>query len=120
MIVRTLRLPLIEKKDELETAIRFQAGEQIPMPLDQAVLDWQVLEPDAETAANRQMDVVVVAARRETVNGLVKAVREAGLKPVGIDVSAFAMIRALAGQVPTSSPVAELSTRSGWPPRTTA
>ncbi len=41
--VRTLRLPLIEDQSELETAIRFQAQEHIPMPLDQAVLDWQVV-----------------------------------------------------------------------------
>ena len=44
--VRTLRLPLIEDDDELETAIRFQAQDHIPMPLDQAVLDWQVVATD--------------------------------------------------------------------------
>ena len=38
VIVRTLRLPLIEDPKEMEAAIRFQAQEQIPMPLDQAVL----------------------------------------------------------------------------------
>jgi len=45
------------------------------------------------------VDVVVVAARRETVAGLVRSIRGAGLKPVGVDVSAFAMIRALAGEL---------------------
>ena len=37
--VRTMRLPLIEDPKELETAVRFQAQENLPMPLDQAVLD---------------------------------------------------------------------------------
>ncbi len=96
VVVRTLRLPQIDKREEIESAIRFQAAEQIPMPLEQAVLDWQVLESDPEVALARQMDVVVVAARRESVSNLVSACRGAGLRPIGIDVSAFGMIRALA------------------------
>ena len=43
VVVRTLRLPAIEDPKELEAAIRFQAQEQIPMPLDQAVLEHQVV-----------------------------------------------------------------------------
>ena len=50
------------------------------------------------------MDVVVVAARRDAVDGFTDAMRLAGLKPVGIDVSAFAMIRALAGEMPPPAP----------------
>lgn len=110
VVVRTVRLPLIEKRSELETAIRFQAAEQIPMPLDQAVLDWRVVESGPALREARQMDVVVVAARRDTVDGFVGALRAAGLRPVGIDVSAFAMIRALAqtGLVDSEAPTAPL------------
>lgn len=97
VVVRTIRLPVIEKPSELEAAIRFQAGEQIPMPLEQAVLDWRVVPTDPATAGSGQMDVVLVAARRDVVAGFVSALRVAGLKPVGIDVSSFAMVRALAG-----------------------
>ena len=96
VMVRTWRVPFIENKDELDAAIRFQAHDQIPMPLEQAVLDWQVVGYTNEADGSRQMEVVVVAARREMVDGLVDAVRSAGLRPVGIDVSAFGMIRALA------------------------
>jgi len=102
VVVRTLRMPLIEKADELEAAVRFQAAEQIPMPLEQAVLDWRVVDSEPAVRESRQMDVVVVAARRETVSGLARALRSAGLKPVGIDISAFAMIRALAGEGPAT------------------
>jgi type IV pilus assembly protein PilM len=110
VMVRTLTMPRIEDEDELESAVRFQAADQIAMPLDNAVLDWQVLDGDATTAAARQMKVVLVAARKETVGGLVEGVREAGLKPVGIDVSAFAMIRALAPELPAlGAPAAEIS-----------
>jgi type IV pilus assembly protein PilM len=98
VVVRTLRMPQIDDRKELETAIRFQAQDHIPMPLEQSVLDWQVVGQRIGEDG-RQMDVVVVAARRDMVSGLVDAVRGAGLKPVGIDVAAFGMIRALAHDV---------------------
>jgi type IV pilus assembly protein PilM len=94
--VRTLRLPLIEDHGELETAIRFQAQDQIPMPLEQAVLDWQVVGHAAGENGEPQVDVMAVAARRDMLGGLMGALTRAGLRPVGIDLSAFGMIRALA------------------------
>jgi type IV pilus assembly protein PilM len=94
--VRTLRLPLIEDHGELETAIRFQAQDHIPMPLEQAVLDWQVVGHATGENGERQVEVVAVAARRDMLGGLMKALTRAGLRPVGVDLSAFGMIRALA------------------------
>lgn len=97
VIVRTLRLPLIEDPKEMEAAIRFQAQEHIPMPLEQAALQHQVVGGvPAEEGAAPQVDVVVVAARREMVASFLEPLRRAGLEPEGIDLSAFGMIRALA------------------------
>ncbi|HWJ43574.1 MAG TPA: type IV pilus assembly protein PilM [Solirubrobacterales bacterium] len=97
VVVRTVRLPAIEDPKEMEAAVRFQAQEQIPMPLDQAVLEYQVAGGvPAEEGAAPQVDVVVVAARREMIASFLEAARRGGLEPVGIDLSAFAMIRALA------------------------
>jgi type IV pilus assembly protein PilM len=95
--VRTLFLPAIDNADELETAIRFQAQDHIPMPLDQAVLDWEVIGHTTGETGDRRVEVVVVAARRDMVGTLLDAVDKAGLSPVGIDLSAFGMIRALRG-----------------------
>jgi type IV pilus assembly protein PilM len=98
VVVRTLRLPAIEDPKEMEAAVRFQAQEQIPMPLDQAVLEHQVVGGvPAEEGATPQLDVVVVAARRDMVSSFLMPLRRAGLEPVGVDLSAFGMIRALAG-----------------------
>jgi type IV pilus assembly protein PilM len=98
VIVRTLRLPAIEDQKEMEAAVRFQAQEQIPMPLDQAVLEHQVVGGvPAEEGAQPQLDVVVVAARQDMVRSFLEPIRRAGLQPVGVDLSAFGMIRALAG-----------------------
>jgi type IV pilus assembly protein PilM len=98
LVVRTMRLPAIEDPGEMEAAVRFQAQEQMPMPLDQAVLEHQVVGGvPAEEGGAAQVDVVVVAARREMVASFVEPLRRAGLDPVGVDLSAFGMIRALAG-----------------------
>lgn len=106
VVVRTLRLPAIENKDELDAAVRFQAQEQMPMPIDQAVLEHQVVGgvPGAD-GAMPQLDVVVVAARRDMVQSFIEPLRRAGLEPVGIDLSAFGMIRALAGVGDGGAPV---------------
>jgi type IV pilus assembly protein PilM len=107
LVVRTMRLPAIEDHREMEAAVRFQAQEQMPMPLDQAMLEYQVVGGvPAEDGSAPQVDVVVVAARREMVASFVEPIRRAGLDPVGIDLSAFGMIRALAGQG-EAAPVAE-------------
>jgi type IV pilus assembly protein PilM len=103
--VRTLQLPAIEDAKELKTAIEFQAQDQIPMPLDQAVLDWQVVGHTTGENGEQMVDVVVVAARREAVHGVVSAMRQAGLRPVGIDLAAFGMIRALASNGGSPVPV---------------
>ena len=110
VVVRALRLPAIEDADELETAVRFQAQDQIPMPLEQAVLDHQVISRSDSGEGERQIEVVAVAARRDMIGTLVESLRSAGVRPIGVDCSAFGLIRALApddgtpvdGTVPTT------------------
>ena len=117
LVVRTMRLPAIEDPKEMEAAVRFQAQEQMPMPLDQAVLEHQVVGgAPAEEGGTAQVDVVVVAARREMIASFVEPLRRAGLDPVGVDLSAFAMIRALAGEPSgeTPSSTAASATSPTW------
>jgi type IV pilus assembly protein PilM len=97
--VRSMRLPAIDNRDELETAIRFQAQDHIPMPLDQAVLDWQVIGHVTDENGDRKVDVVAVAARRNMISEMLSALSVAGVRPIGIDHSAFGMVRALSREV---------------------
>lgn len=94
---RIMRLPLIESPERLRSAVRFQAGEEIPMPLDSAVLDHQIVAAHVDGDGGRQIDVAVVAARRDYVETILRVAKDAGLDPVGIDLAAFGMIRAMAG-----------------------
>jgi type IV pilus assembly protein PilM len=98
LAMRILRLPPIEDPSELETAVRFQVQDELPMPLDQAVLDFQRVGETPAEDGSRQIEVAVVAARRDMVIAFVEAARKAGLRPTGIDLSAFALIRALTGE----------------------
>ena len=67
------------------------------MPLDQAVIDHRVVGGVAavDEGGPPQIDVIVVAARRDMIAASLKPLRDAGLEPVGVDLSAFGMIRAL-------------------------
>jgi Tfp pilus assembly PilM family ATPase len=97
-----IELPVIEEEDDLEAAVRFQAAEAIAMPLDEAVLDYQVVgSVEGQDGATR-LRVVLVAARRSMIDGFLEAVRSAGLKPEGIDLDAFAVVRMLADEAPES------------------
>jgi type IV pilus assembly protein PilM len=94
IVVRVVDLPYLEDAKELEAAVRFQAQDQLPMPLEHAVLDHQPLAV-VNDATGRRQRVLLVAARREMVERVLAALRSAGLKPEGVDLSAFATVRAL-------------------------
>jgi type IV pilus assembly protein PilM len=87
IVMRMLDLPPLRDAKEISSAVRFQAQDHIPMPLEQAGI--------VETPDGPRTRVVLVAARRDMIDGLLAATRNAGLRPEGIDLSAFAMIRAL-------------------------
>lgn len=93
-VMRTLELPPMTDRKELAAAVQFQAQDQVPMPLSNAVLDFHPLGI-VDTPAGPRQHVVLVAAQRDMIEHLLAAVRGAGLQPVGIDLSAFALIRSL-------------------------
>ena len=94
IVVRTFDLPPVEDPKELDALVRFHAQDELPMRLDEAVIDFHALGL-VETPEGTRRRVVLVAARRAFVESVVGAVRAAGLRPEGIDLSAFAMVRAL-------------------------
>jgi type IV pilus assembly protein PilM len=94
IVMRTVDLPPLHDEKQLASAVRFQAQDHIPMPLDQAILEHHSLGL-VETPEGPRTRVVLVAARRDVVERLLEALHRAGLRPHGIDLAAFAMIRAL-------------------------
>ena len=94
IVMRTIDLPPLTDAKQIASAVRFQAQDHIPMPLDQAVVQHQTLGT-VETPEGPRTRVVLVAARRDMINRLLEAATGAGLHAHGIDLSAFALIRAL-------------------------
>jgi type IV pilus assembly protein PilM len=101
-VLRTLELPPVTDEKELAAAVTFQAQDQVPMPLNNAVLDFHPLGV-VDTPAGPRQRVVLVAAQRDMVERLLAAVRRAGLTPAGVDLSAFALIRSLHRHDPEQS-----------------
>jgi type IV pilus assembly protein PilM len=99
IVVRQVEVPELQDDKERDAAIRFQAADAIAMPLDEAVLDYQVAGEVADEGGVRRTNFVVVAARRPMVDALLEATRAAGLKPEGVDLDAFALVRTLATPV---------------------
>jgi type IV pilus assembly protein PilM len=93
-VLRTIELPPVTDRKELAAAVLFQAQDQVPMPLSNAVLDFHPLGI-VETPSGPRQRVVLVAAQRDMIERLLAPVREAGLRPEGVDLSAFALIRSL-------------------------
>ena len=94
-VVRLLDMPLVESEAEREAAVRFQAAEAIAMPLEEAILDFAFVGQTVDPPAGPRMQIVLAAARRAPVLELVDAVQAAGLKPLGIELEPFALVRAL-------------------------
>jgi len=96
IVVRHLEIPKIDDEKERAAAVQFQAAEAIAMPLEEVVLDHQVVGETVNPEGASRLRVVVVAARESMIARIVEAVRGAGLKPEGIDLNAFALVRTLA------------------------
>jgi type IV pilus assembly protein PilM len=93
--VRTFEIVGITDPKQLDNAVRFRAQETLPIPIEEAVLDYQVLSdrigPDNLSVKN----VLLVVAYRESIDRYVDACRKAGIELVGIDLDAFALLRAM-------------------------
>lgn len=87
VIIKRITLPQMSE-EELTESIKFEAEQYVPFDIEDVNLDFQILGPRAE---QEQMDVLIVAVKKEKINEYVSVVREAGLNPVIVDVDAFAL-----------------------------
>jgi type IV pilus assembly protein PilM len=98
--VRTFDLVGIEDEKRLENAIRFRAQEALPIPIDEAVLDYRLLSESVNDEGATVQRVLLVVAYRELVDRYVSACKKAGITLAGVDLEAFALLRAVAAPRP--------------------
>ncbi|MGH3050524.1 MAG: type IV pilus assembly protein PilM, partial [Gaiellaceae bacterium] len=94
--VRIFELSDISDERQLANAVRFRAQDALPIPAEEAVLDYRVLGESVDDEGNSVKRVLLVVAHRDLVERYIGACRKAGLTLTGIDLEAFALLRSLA------------------------
>jgi type IV pilus assembly protein PilM len=87
VIVKRVNLPQMSR-EELEDQIQWEAEQYIPFDVNEVNLDFQILDASEEEG---QMDVLLVAAKKDLIDDYVQVIQEAGLNPIAIDVAGFAV-----------------------------
>jgi type IV pilus assembly protein PilM len=85
VIIKKITMPLMTPQ-ELREQISWEAEQHIPFDLAEVEMDWQILSQRPE---QRQMEVLLVAAKKEEVNDLTNLAAQAKLRPKVIDLDAF-------------------------------
>ncbi len=87
VIIKRISLPEMSE-EELSESIKFEAEQYVPFDIEEVNLDFQILGPKGEPG---QMDVILVAVKKDIINDYVSVVKEAGFNPVIVDVNSFAL-----------------------------
>jgi type IV pilus assembly protein PilM len=101
--VRTFELSGIDDAKQLENAIRFRAHEALPIPIEEAVIDWQILDEWENEEGGTTRRILLVVAYRDLLDRYVDACKKAGIRLVGIDLEAFALLRVIAEPLPAEA-----------------
>jgi type IV pilus assembly protein PilM len=99
--VREIDLPELSEA-ELADAVRLQAADLLPISVEQALLDYVVVDRYRVSEDRWNLRLLLVAAEREMVERLLVPVTAAKLRPVRVDLDAFALLRSLVSAVPVS------------------
>jgi type IV pilus assembly protein PilM len=102
--VRIFEIAGIADPKQLENAIRFRAQEALPIPIEEAVLDYHVLGERRDEDGQLVRRILLVVAYRELIDRYVAACKKAGVRLAGIDLEAFALLRALGDPLPADAP----------------
>ncbi|MDC0747768.1 type IV pilus assembly protein PilM [Polyangium mundeleinium] len=85
VIIRKITVPLMTQ-NELDEQIQWEAEQHIPFDIKDVHVDYEVLRRRPEAG---QMDLLLVAAKREEVSDYLEVARQAKLKPLVLDIDAF-------------------------------
>ncbi|MBI3753025.1 MAG: type IV pilus assembly protein PilM [Deltaproteobacteria bacterium] len=88
VIIKKVNLPVMTEA-ELAESIQWEAEQYIPFPITDVNIDFQIL--GADTEGRGQMEVMLVAVKKDVINDYTNVIKEAGLIPVVVDVDSFAL-----------------------------
>lgn len=89
--VRNLQLPKMEES-EIDGAIYYELEQDIPIPVNQVYLDWQIIRQGPD-----KLDLLVTASPKIYVDALSSSLRLAKITPIAMELESQATARALIG-----------------------
>jgi type IV pilus assembly protein PilM len=101
--VRTFEIAGIDDEKQLANAIKYRAQETLPIPVEEAVLDYRILGERVDEEGVSHRSVLLVVAYRDLIDRYAAACKKAGLRLAGIDLEAFALLRALSPPAPAET-----------------
>lgn len=101
--LQVIQMPRMEEK-ELESAIRFEAENYIPLPIGEVYLDFHAIAPIKDHL--NHLDVLIAALPKKIINSYVSCFKKAGLIPIALEVESQAIARALIKNEITDYPLA--------------
>ncbi len=102
-----ITLPVMKKK-EMGAAVRWEAKKFIPMPVEDVILDWKIID-EMLTEGRRNFRILLTAASRNLVKRYVEIFKQADLQLLSLETEAFALVRSLIGRDPSITMVIDTS-----------
>jgi len=87
VIIKKIQIERV-KEAQARELMRWEAEQHVPFDMESVELDFQILDPDG---GGDEMQVLLVAAKRELVENKLRILTDAGLTPSLVDVDAFAL-----------------------------
>lgn len=99
--LQVIRMPTMSEED-LKSAVIYEAENYIPLPIEDVYLDSQIVPPVDHL---KELEVLIAALPRKTVDPYVSSLKKAGLKPLFLEIESLAIARALVKDQMSASPL---------------
>ncbi len=103
-----INVPYMKKKN-LQSAVRWEAKKVVPMPIDQIVLDWRIINTFKTSKGKKNYRVLLTAASKKLVKRYVEIFKQANLELLSLETESFALSRSLLGKSKETTMVIDIS-----------
>jgi len=90
--LQVIKMPIL-KEEELKSAVKYEAENYIPLPIEEVYLDFQIVKPLYNHVDH--LDILIAALPKKTIDPYVEILKKAGLKPLALEIESQATARAL-------------------------
>jgi type IV pilus assembly protein PilM len=111
VFTQIIELPYLSKT-ELSAALKYEAEQYIPVPLNEVQLEHIVLKVPSKGSIDEKMEVLLVAAKKTSLDKMISVVEKAGLTPISVETEILSQIRTLNLDPSSSQFILDLGHRS--------